>query len=111
MTDEEQRLIAAQLLEDLRAARKNLVCLEAKRDRYLDAVARGIEVLQGDVPGYYKHDKFLRGEESGLTIVKPETNIEWPDLSDVGELVNGINDATKKIERARGQLKRMGHDL
>ena len=111
MTDDEKRLIAADLLEELTDARKTLACLEAKRDRYMEAVDRGVAVLRGDEPGYYKNDHFLLGEESGLTIIKPETDIAWPDLADVGELVNETNKAKRTMERARGQLKRMGHDV
>ena len=111
MSEDEQRELTGQILENLSAARKELACLEHKRDRYLEVVAKGLQVLRGDRPGYYKSGYFLEGRESGLTIIKPETDIPWPSLSEVGELINGMNDAKAKATRARDQLRRMGHDV
>ena len=111
MSEEEQQKLAGETLDALTAARKELACLEEKRNRYLEAVDKGVKVLKGIARGYYKNDKLLLGQESGVTIVTSESNIEWPDLAHVGELVKRINDAKGRIETARRQLIRMGHKV
>ncbi|MDE0034308.1 MAG: hypothetical protein OXU75_14420 [Deltaproteobacteria bacterium] len=109
MSEDEQRNIAGQLLENLTAARKLLACLEAKRDGLLAEVRKVMPLLQGKEAGKYEEDgRLLRKQKVGLDI---DVQVKWPTIDAIGDVLNRINDTQDKVETARDQLKRMGHDI
>ena len=102
MTLEEQQLEAGRIILDLKAAKRQLVCLQSAAERkaeVLEVASQALRTGSGGVPIGIAHD--IDGKP------EPDHERHWVTAQEANDLLDGIKTTKKKIATLQDRLKEL----